>query len=383
MVTNDVKDETFNEEALEKLSEELKLSAEENERISKIRDILNGGGVTTTEEVDPDTVMAEDYDSDLFAMVEEESKKIDLIDIAISGIESNKIPLEEIVSKSSSVLPGVPAEDVLTMVKVAQKYRKDEDFSVYNALPESVKAIIKKEAGILDKTALNMFSKLVLEEFCTEVLDVTFEKEAIDFNESLKEALNIPDITDLYKGYIRQSMETELLDKAAALEKEGFVDGAKVLRDCSQSFTDSYTFVRLREAIKGKTRRKLYKDNESYDRYCNDFNYKIQKSKFKITDVFELGRVLDKLSPVIGISKDDVLMLVILFCKTCQNYDANNTSDGIFMYYTIRNILNMEHHSVVGAAAVELDEFDQVIIDNIALLVNDIHTIVNERSNKQ
>lgn len=380
---NTKQDELFTEEMAEQVAKELGLSAEENERIAKIREILNGNGVVgDDEEISPSTVMAEDYDSDLFAEVEKESQTIDLIDIAINGIESDTIKIDDILERSKEVLSDVSEDDIMQMLKVAQRYRKGEDFSVFKELPTAVQATIRKEAGVMDRATLNLFAKMAIEEFCTEVIDVTLEKETIDFNESLQKALQIPDITQLYEGYVRDRMEKELITKAEALEAAGYYDGAKVLRGCSEAFTDSYTFSRMRAAITGKTKRKLYKDNDFYNRYCNEFNAKIAGSKFKITDVFELGRVLDSLAPIIGITKDDVLMFVILFCKTCQNYDANNTTDGIFMYYSIRNILNMEHHSLLPPINKEPDEFDQTIIDNIASLVNDIHVIVNERSNK-
>lgn len=382
-VENTKQGEFFTEEMAEQVAKELGLSAEENETIAKIREILNGNGVVgDEEEISPSTVLAEDYDSDLFAEVEKESQKVDLIDIAINGIESDTIKIDDILERSKEVLSDVSEDDIMQMLKVAQRYRKGEDFSVFKELPAAVQATIRKEAGVMDRATLNLFAKMAIEEFCTEVIDVTLEKETIDFNESLQKALQIPDITQLYEGYVRDRMEKELITKAEALEAAGYYDGAKVLRGCSEAFTDSYTFSRMRAALTGKTRRKLYKDNEFYNRYCNEFNSKIAGSKFKITDIYELGRVLDKLAPIIGISNDDVLMFVILFCKTCQNYDANETTNGIFMYYTIRNILNMEHHSLLPPVSKEPDEFDQTIINNIASLVNDIHVIVNERSNK-
>lgn len=375
------KEELFTEEMVQDVAKELGLSAEENERISRIREILNGTNLPEPEEISPDTVMAEDYDSDLFTMVEKESEKINLIDIAIDGIKNKEIPIEELLDRSRKIFPDITEDDLIILLDVAKRYRDNEDFSVYNALPKIIQDAIKVQAGGLDRSGINLFAKLAIEELCTEVFDMTLDKEAIDFNEALKEALDIPDITQLYEGFVRDRMEKELVIKADALEKGGFSDGAAVLRRCSQAFTDSYTFSRLREALTGKTKRKLYKDNEFYNRYCNEFNAKNASSKFKITDVYEFGRVLDKMAPAIGIDKDDVLMLVILFCKTCQNYDPNDTADGVFMYYTIRNVLNMEHHSIIGVGAKKPDEFDQLIIDNIASLVNDIHMIVNERRN--
>lgn len=376
---NNTKEELFTEEMAKKIADELGASASENEQIAMIRDVLNNGG-HVDEVINPDTVMAEDYDANLFDLVEEESKKVNLIDLAINGIDNNEFDIEELVKRSASIFPSTEKDDIVKLINIAKRYRDGENFSVYSELPESIKATIKAEAGAADKTALNLFAKMVIEEFITEVLDMVMDKEAIDFNESLKEALEIPDITQMYQGYIRERFEVDLIEKANALEEES-PKGAEVLRKCSEAFTDTYTFGRMRAAIKGKVRRKLYKDIEFYSRFCNDFNAKIKNSKFRINDVFEFGRVLDKMAPIIGISNEDVMMFVVLFCKTCQNLDPNDVSDGVFMYYTIRNVLNMEHHHLVGLGAKDPDEFDQTIIDNIALLVNDIHVMINERSN--
>lgn len=381
------KDELFTEEMVESVAKELGISAENNERVKRIREILNGDVPdelkTADGEIIPDLAVAENYDADLFDLVHKEAENINLIDIAINGIENNTIDIEELVSRSNGIFPDVSREDVLDLIKVAKRYKDGEEFSIYNALPEGIKKVIKMESAAsgVNATSLNLFAKMLIEEFCVEVFDVTMEKEAIDFNVALKQALNIPDITQLYEGYIREKMEVELIQKADALQEE-FPNGAAVLRRCSEAFTDSYTLTRMRAAITGKTRRKLYKDNEFYNRYCNEFNASIKGSKFRINDVFELGRVLDKLSPIIGIDKEDVLMFVILFCKTCVHLDSNDTADALFMYYSIRNILNMEHHGLVGEEKNEPDEFDQTLINNIASLINDIHVIINERSSK-
>lgn len=381
---NNTKEELFTEEMAQKVADELGASAEENEQIKMIRGVLNNGGVLPEgqdESIDPDTVMAENYDANLFDLVEEESKKVNLIDIAINGINNDEFDIEELIKRSNTIFPAAEKNDVIALINVAKRYRDKENFSVYSELPKTIQDTIKAEAGGADKATLNLFAKMVIEEFITEVLDMTMEKESIDFNESLKEALDMPDVTQLYQGYIRERFEKDLIEKANALEAES-PKGAEVLRRCSTAFTDSYTFNRMRDAIKGKVRRKLYKDIEFYSRFCNDFNAKNKTSKFRINDVFEMGRVLDKMAPIIGISNEDVMMLVVLFCKTCQNLNPNDVSDGVFMYYTIRNILNMEHHHLVGLGASDPDEFDQQIIDNIALLVNDIHVMINERSNK-
>lgn len=378
------KEELFTEEMAQKVADELGATADENEQIQMIRNVLNNGGIVSEDQkemIEPDTVMAEDYDANLFDLVDEESKKVNLIDIAINGINNNEFDLEELIKRSTAIFPAAEKDDVIALINIAKRYRDGEEFSVYGELPKTVQDTIKSEAGGSDKATLNLFAKMVIEEFITEVLDITMEKEAIDFNESLKEALNIPDVTQLYQGYIREKFEKDLIEKANELESESPA-GAEVLRKCSAAFTDTYTFKSMRAAIKGKVRRKLYKDIEFYSRFCNEFNTRNKTSKFRIGDIFQMGRVLDKMAGIIGIDNEDVMMLVVLFCKTCQNLNPNDVSDGIFMYYTIRNILNMEHHHLVGPGAADPDEFDKQIIDNIALLVNDIHVMINERSNK-
>lgn len=370
---------------VESVAKELGASAEDNEKLKRLREILNGNVPEELKNAtfEPEVATAENYDSDLFDMVDKEAKNVDLIDIAINGIENQTFPIEELITRSKGIFPDVEKEDILELIKVAKRFKSGEDFSVYNSLPEGIKKVIKREAaaGGASNISLNLFAKLVVEEFCTEVFDITMEKEAIDFNAALKETLDIPDITLMYEGYIREKMEVELKQKADALEEE-FPNAAAVLRKCSQAFTDSYTFNRMRDAITGKTKRKLYKDNEFYNRFCNEFNAKIKPSKFRINDVYELGRVLDKLSPITKLDKEDVLTFVILFCKTCSNMDVNDTSDALFMYYSIRNILNMEHHGLIGPGAKEPDDFDRTILNNIVLLIDDIHVIVNERSGK-
>lgn len=373
------KDEVISEEFLNKISTELQASAEENEKLKRIRELLNS--TNTVEQFDPDdssinTANAADFD--LLEKEAEELPTVNLIDIAIDGIKSGDINVDQISDNCKDIFPGCSKDDIIQVINIAKRYKDGEDFSIFGAMPDNLKKIIRLQAGTLNKSDINLCAKMLIEEFCTEVFSVTMEKECIDFNAAIKEALSIPDITTLYTEHIKEKMEVDLINKADALQEE-FPNAAKVLRDCSAAFTDSHTFSKMREAIKGKVKRKLYKDNDFYNRYCNEFNTKNEKSKFKINDIFEVGRVLSLLSPVIGIDDEDIKMFVILLCKTCSNMDSNNTADGIFMYYSIRNILNMEHHDLLSPISKKPDGFDADVISNIQSLIKDIHMIVDER----
>lgn len=384
VVVDPTEEEGFTEDMMQQVADELNLGAESNERVKKLRDILNGKAeYDDKEEIDPTILNLPDTNVDLFNEIEaDQSNDVNLIDIAINGINANTISMEEISKSVSESIPDLDPTDIAAMLNVAKRYKDGEHFNVYDALPKKIQQGIMTQAvdSGLDKKQMNLFAKLFIEEFCSDIFNVTMEKEAIDFNQALQQALDIPDITQLYEDYIKDKMEVELMNKAKELEVD-FPAGAEILRTCSTSFTESYKFTRQRAALTGKVRRKLYKDNAFYNRFCNEFNHANKNSKFKIPDIYEFGRVLDKLAPTIGITSDDVLALVILTAKTCINYNSSDTASATFMYYTLRNVMNIEHHRGVinNSSKPVFSDFDQEIINNIVSLVTEMRTISEER----
>lgn len=385
--------EYFTEEKLlQDVANTLKESAEANERIKKLREILNSpsdGSIPYNDTINPE-------DNDVMSFVDEPDKEdnaenINLIDIAINGIRDKKLSIDDLRNRSKDFMPNASDQTIMDLLEVAKRYKAGEKFNIYSALPKPIQIMINMNAGDYanNRSMLNSAANLLMDQFCTEVLDAAMGQEIIDFNYAIKEALDIPSIVEMYEGYTRDRFSTELINKADKLEAEGFEAGAKVLRDCSQAYVDTYTFDRQIKALTGKTRRKLYKDNSDYSRYVGEFNTRIAKTPYKTRDVHEMTKALTQLKPFTGMDDDDIVAFVILFIKTSAFLDANNTADAMFMCYSIQNITNMSHHGFIEAYTVapkvfdkKIPEFDQLIINNIRKLVDIMHQIKEERKSR-
>ena len=236
---------------------------------------------------------------------------------------------------------GISEEDAIVLTKLITRRLNNEKFSIYKELPNSIKNMVRAMCGSNNINQLQACSEIVLDQFISEL---KIEQEFIDFQETLKKEMDIPNLVDMYGEYLKESMEIKLIEKANQIQ-ETDPEKAKVLLEISAAYTDSYTFRRQLEAFANNVKecRRLDKELKKYDRYCTEFNYKYKDTKFKINDVKLLEPTLQR---VFKESEYDTFVMrrfVILFCRLTRNLDANNVVEHSFMYYTIKNILSLDY----------------------------------------
>ena len=265
-------------------------------------------------------------------------------------------------------------EEVGQLLSVIMRYRSGESFSVYNALPESIKRFVNVMASQLGagRDKFNMLSKSILDQFITEA---HIDQEFIDFQKSLEKELAIPNMMDMYSEHNKERMEVTLLESADKLQEQ-FPEKAEMLRQISKTFTETYKFNRLKDCLTNdsKVMRKLRRVSSLYKRYCDDFNYKNKDSQYKINDVYMIGKVLTKVLPE-NITEDDIKKFVALFCRTCEDLNPNNVIDCAYMYYFIKNIIMLEFADEVKT------EFSKELIENIIQMIMDIRKAEEDNAN--
>lgn len=257
---------------------------------------------------------------------------------------------------------GLSEEDTLALTNVIMRKMKGEKFSIYKELPQSVKNIVRAMCGSNNITQLQACSEIVIDQFIGEL---KIEQEFIDFQDTLKKEMNIPDLMDMYGDYLKESMEVKLLEKAEELESTS-PEKAQTLREISAAYSDSYTFARQLKVFYNNEKecRRLDKELKKYDRYCTDFNYKYKNSKFKINDIKLLAHTLDRLF------KDEVSIVsikkfVILLCRITRNMDSSNVVDHSFMYYSVKNILSLDYIDINSELYITLKNNIKQVIDLI------------------
>lgn len=328
--------------------------------------VLNKGELVKTNvkvSIDPETGMQM-----VMGVAEDANQKgISLSDVLTGEDEIKLATITEDTCKELGDL-GLSEEDTQQLYSIILRYQAKEKFNIYNELPAMVRNMVDNLAMSKSPKVLSEVSKNILEFFINQL---HMEQEFIDLQESLKKELEIPGVVDMYAEHLIKSMEVDLIKKADEIEEKD-PEKAKQLRHVSKTFTDTYKFTlqRLELDSNPKIVKKINKDLKKFNRHCMEFNYKYQNSKFKITNVSLLVNCLER---HLGedISTDDIKKFVLLFTNICRNMSDKNIIEHTFMYYTIKNILTIEHLQ-------KDNEFYINMINDITDIINRIKEIEKE-----
>lgn len=134
----------ISEEDLNEVSMAIEEEAKDNPNIISMRDIENGNHQEPEEEI-TEGIAGE---GDLI-LPEDNSKGVDLFECVKTDLDNG----DEYMIKASQEIAdgfGLPMSDIRTLFTIANRYKAKEKFSIYNAMPETVKKIINgqiAEAG--------------------------------------------------------------------------------------------------------------------------------------------------------------------------------------------------------------------------------------------
>lgn len=297
---------------------------------------------------------------------------------------------------------GLSDDDTMELLSIIRRYKAGENFSVYNAMPESMKTIINRtiataNIGVApDARIRNMFAKNMLDEF---IMDADIDKEFDEFERQLKEELKIPNLMDMYSEHTRETMEEILPKKADELEAQ-YPETAANIRKVSANFTDSYKFDRVIDTLlhNRKARTRTIKDVDNLKRFIDEFNFIAGKGTIKIEDMGNVAKNLAKFFD--GITNDkglvtapwisdeykeklyidgyDVAKVIILICKTCKSLTIGDLFDTSFMYYTVKNISSLAHVDVEKPT-----DFSIEVANNLLKVVSKIRDVEAEREEEK
>lgn len=349
-----------------------------NEELNVLNDTLEeerNESSKLMEELENNTEYDLEDEEDIFMPKDGDTKGIDLYDAAIGKITEDEDI--EAATKAISDKFKLPLEDIKNLIDLGKRYRNKEEFKIYDELPERVKAVIDlqiAQAGYAKNEARHMrklFSELFMEEFTTEMIDKYIDKEYIDMNKSIEATLGtVTNLTDMYAGHIRYLMEVELKKKAEAAKTP---EAREIYLRCSNAFSDSYNYTKMLNLLKtdGKARRKLYKDNFKFDRFCRDFDYKNKDTKYSIRNVAQMYDAMHNHLKDLHLTDADIKAFVILFTKTATNMDMSRVENSTYAYYSIFNIVNLGFDTKKG-------KFSLAVENNIKKVFNAIWEITGD-----
>lgn len=259
-------------------------------------------------------------------------------------------------------------DEVINMLDIITNMKKDPKYPVYKNMPEKLKAVIREIAAknAVPANQFNALARMVMLEF---VSDSEIQNVFIDLEKSLNEALKLPSVMDLYTEHTRTVME-ENIPKMVEEIKDTEPEKADLLLKVKDAFTKSYTYSFAKEEYEknSRVRKAVRKHDKSLKRALDEFNFRNEKSNFKMNDVRELPEVLSLILigeassifdacsndgsevPVhvqkavnLKVTEDDIDKFCILICKSCDNHDPKDIVDAAYMYYMMKNIIVLKH----------------------------------------
>ena len=366
-------------------------SAQDNGKMHELKEIvqvdenaeLEAVSVETDIETDEIEMISRQIDNDL---------NIDLFDAAdpekVNEANREKMALS---AKDSMDLSD---DEAYEFIKIIDEFRKNPNAKVYHSLPEKIQTMINKlmlEAHIPVHNREDVTRAIIMEFMNNAEVEAAF----VDFEKALNEALHIPSIVDMYNEHTRDIMENNIPKMIEAIKDEE-PEKAEMLARVKDAYTRSYTFESVIEGYNNKSsiRKAVRRVDLEFKRSLEAFNRKNSKTRFKMHDIFELPKVLDKilhidpneeygfyvLNPIeeipdivkrlveLKITTVDIQKFCIVITNSCENLDANDIIDAAYMYYLTKNIIMLKHTQEAKTSfAVELINN---ICDVIALIRN-------------
>lgn len=291
-----------------------------------------------------------------------ESDSLDM-DLFSGEINMDNISESALMSKAKNELE-LTDDEVMCILNIISEMQKDPHYPVYKNMPDKLKDMVNSVAATngLPKSQINAVARMIMLEF---INDSEIESIFIDLEKSINEALKIPSIMDLYTEHTQKIM-LESIPKAIEEIKDIDPEKANMLSRVKEAFDNSYTFSKAKEEYEKNSRlRKCVRKHEQwFAKSLDEFNYRNEKSNFKMNDVRELPSVLTHIlidEPKLtansykqygdeppenvkrildlGIAHDDIHKLCVLLCKSCENLNSKDVIDAAYMYYMMKNII--------------------------------------------
>lgn len=285
---------------------------------------------------------------------------------------------EDVENRVKDNLAGImdlPEVEMIEFCSLITKYRKDKNIpNVYSQLPQTFKNMISQLCleQKIPFSEYNHMAKMFLDEIVSQAeMDEVF----IDIEKSLNEALKIPTIADMYSEHTNELMNVkipEIIEKIKDTEPEN----AKMLESVREQFQKAYSLELLKEHYKmtARTRKFMRRDWQDPIRFCDEFNLKNDRSKFKMPDCRSIGPALCRVFlkedheegsriAEMKVTEKDLNKFAILFCRSCMNYNPSELLDAAYMYYALKNItmLNLTNETKTDFAAELINNICDII----------------------
>lgn len=264
----------------------------------------------------------------------------------INDVPATNISLPDTVITSALLdkYHNVDEKDAMQLVMVMKRYKDGEKFNVFEALPESLKIIIRKEAAAVnaDKSTINFFAKT----FINDLINDTFlDREIQDFNTQIQEVMapmgNIAGtLMDEYTDDVYDKFTTQLLEKAEQIKSEDEEKAAQLTK-IAANFEDSINMTRLINLVEGKSKLINYHYKNGRDNWA-----KMERDFYELTanvkpSPRDLKTCLNGLLSI-GIREDIAKAIISIAKVTIEDaLNAKSLEEHIYAYYLTNSFMTL------------------------------------------
>lgn len=298
----------------------------------------------------------------------------DLEDVPVSSLE---VTDEQVLTNMHNIVgEGISDNDAMVLIDILRRYKAGEKFSVFNALPETIKIQIRKSASetgeaprhaILEFFAKNLINDIISDAFMSTEIN-NFQEE---LNTYAKAAGNVTGvIVDSYTDEVKEKFETGLLETADKIQ-ESNPEKAEELREIAKYFRYTHTLELVKKHIEngGDTYlNRCYKKSRKIKQYTASFNAYYEGTVPKIRDIETLAIPFRQLM----VDEETAETLIVMLGDTCYEQPKGSLVGNIYAFYLLTGVMNI-------AMSADTSDTIREIRNNIAILVSQVRQFLNRR----
>lgn len=298
----------------------------------------------------------------------------DLEDVPVSSLE---VTDEQVLTNMHNIVgEGISDNDAMVLIDILRRYKAGEKFSVFNALPETIKIQIRKSASetgeaprhaILEFFAKNLINDIISDAFMSTEIN-NFQEE---LNTYAKAAGNVTGvIVDSYTDEVKEKFETGLLETADKIQ-ESNPEKAEELREIAKYFRYTHTLELVKKHIEngGDTYlNRCYKKSRKIKQYTASFNAYYEGTVPKIRDIETLAIPFRQLM----VDEETAETLIVMLGDTCYEQPKGSLIGNIYAFYLLTGVMNI-------AMSADTSDTIREIRNNIAILVSQVRQFLNRR----
>jgi len=298
----------------------------------------------------------------------------DLEDVPVSTLE---VTDDQVLTNMHNIVgDAISDNDAMALVDIMRRYKAGEKFSVFNALPETIKLQIRKSASetgeaprhaILEFFAKNLINDIISDAFMSTEIN-NFQNE---LNTYAKAAGNVTGvIVDSYTDEVKEKFETGLLETADKIQ-ESNPEKAEELREIAKYFCYTHTLELIKKHIEngGDTYlNRCYKKSRKIKQYTASFNAYYEGTVPKIRDIESLAIPLRRLM----VDEEVAETLVVMLGDSCYEQPKGSLVGNVYTFYLLTGVMNI-------AMSADTSDTIREIRNNIAILVSEVRQFLNRR----